>query len=629
MASVTSVFKLRAWVALSALFLPACGGEPHEPDSIADLGQAATAPSWMLDFENHGTWTDPEQPDVVHVWIDAKVANVRYHKRLLIEVAAPYGDTWMRTLHVGAYRGGLHGGLERWGADTIEVYPDGGPFGTALTGPVVARLRFQHDLDGDGNDEMVTTAWQAIYGDGAAVAPADSTWDPGLTSPVSAEDEGPEHAIFWSPYDDPGQEVEARINALIAAKRAEPDRRVTLHAAVFNITDPGIVDRLIEAHRAGVEVRLLFDGRKFRPWYGWYDGDDRLLSAGVPLMGVMRSQGAMHDKIALFDGRTAATGSFNWEYGARFENHEAMLVTRQPELVQAYARRFEALAGGVMLPRAFANDPTSPASVSFAPDEEPHRIVGRLIDDARESIHVAMFTAKDVVYEENGRSTSLLQKLIAAQHRGVHVIAIVDHGIHEASEYHGIVSDDDQTDEWLESEGVKVVRADNQNGPYASMHHKFLSIDGTVAVLGAFNWYHDAAFHNDEDQVVLRDADVASNLDAEFVDMLRRYDSSFDPEAWPQVTLSFDAFCNRTSWGETLRVVGDDPSLGSWSPAEGLPLDASAWPRWSGNVSVPRGARIELKLVITGPAESKWESGRNRHVRATGESTVAVPMSFR
>ena len=616
-----------AGLGLALLAPSGCGDRPA--DDLDGAQAQASAPTWLLDVQGHGTWIESE--DVVDAWLDARVANVRFHKRVLIDVAAPYGDTWMRTLHVAGYRETMADGWERWGADTIEIYPTGGPNGAELTGDVVARVRFQHDLDGDGADEMLTTAWVSIHGDGDVAWPDDDVWSLDLESPVQAGDAETEPLLLWSPYDDPGMDVEARIDAITAAQLAAPDERHTLHAAVFNITDDGIVDRLIEAHAAGVEVLLLFDGRKFRPGCDWYTGDDRLLAAGVPLLGVVRADGAMHDKIALFDGGAVATGSFNWEWGARYENHELMVVTQHPDLLAAYARRFEALAGGVQRERAYAHHPADTVSVSFAPDEEPHRIVGELLDGAHTTINLAMFTAKDVVYEEDGVTTSLLTKLVEAHQRGVRVIAIIDHGIHEAAEYYGQITEDDQTDEWLESQGVTVIRADNPNGEYASMHHKHLTIDGEIAVFGAFNWYHDAAFHNDEDQVVWRDAQLATDLDAELVDLLRRYDPAFAPDAWPQTTLAFDAYCDQTRWGEQVYVVGDHDLLGAWDPRAGLPLDGSTWPHWLGELILPRGTRTELKLVITdNQGGVEWEAGDDIPVRAHGEHDVVdVPLSFR
>ncbi len=617
--------------AIALLLALGCQGDPGGEGQGIDDGKADGwttvsggrsvyyAPSWMLSEAGHGTWEE-EAPEgsahqVISAWVDALVANLRYHKRVFVEVLAPYDNgTFHRVLLPASYRSAAGSDRERWGTDAIEIYPDGGPNGASLAGPVLFRLRMQHDADGDGSDEMVITDWQHLYGEGDEVLPDDDPWLPGLTSPVRtlAPQELPD--IYFSPFDDPGRRVIEEIDAIIAEQRAEPGARHTIHAAVFNIIDPEIVDRLIEAHQAGVEVRLIFDGRKLRPWYDWYDGDDRLLAAGVPLLGVLReATGAMHDKIALFDGRVVATGSANWEWGARFENHENMLVTSDVELVRCYARRFVALAGDIQRPREYASDPNGRVSVSFAPDEEPYRIAGRLIDEARESIFLAMFTAKDVEYERDGERTSLLGRLIAAHRRGVEVIVIVDHGIHEASEYHGVLSEDDQTDEWLESEGIHVVRADNTFGQYASMHHKFMVIDGGVLVTGAFNWYYDAAFRNDEDQIVWRDERVAARYTGELVDLLRRYDPDFDAADWPAVDVHFAVRHDGTGWGDTVVLAGDLPQVGAWDPAEGLELSGDDWPIWRGTLTLPIGVRLVYKLTTRSRyGWVSWESGEDR-----------------
>jgi len=609
-----------AWIAAAAVCAATACAEPE-----LDSAREALAPGWLLSWHGAGTWTDPETPDVVYAWVDARVANVAYHKRVWVEVAAPYPDGMvMRTLLPASYRYGFPGGSEKWGTDAIEIYPDGGPNGTALAGPVMARLRMQYD-------GIVVTDWQPLFGDGAAWTPDDSAWV-GLDARGRAGAPVAPPQLLLAPFDDPGAEVIARIDAIIAAQRAEPSERHTLFAAVYNITDPGIVDKVIEAHEVGVEVRLLMDGRKFRPWYDWYTGDDRLLAAGVPLLGVRReASGAMHDKIVLFDGQAVATGSFNWEYGARFENHENMIVSNDVELVAAYGRRFEALAGGVLRPREHAFDPSAEVSVSFAPDEEPYRVVGRLIDDATTSIYAAMFTAKDVVYWEDGVETSILRKLVAAHDRGVDVRVIVDYGIHEASEYHGVESEDDPTDEWLEEQGVHVVRADNPFGPYASMHHKMVVIDDEVAVTGAFNWYYDAAYRNDEDQLVWRDPALAARFRGEIVDLLRRYDDAYDASEWPHTTVHVEARHDHTAWGDGVTLVGDLPELGSWDPGAGLSLDPSAWPLWSGTLSLPGGVRLEHKLVVdraTGGVT--WERGANRRLTVPADvPEVSVTLDWR
>ncbi len=596
-----------------------CVASEEPADEAARAAGLLAAPE-LLAIDASGTWpaTAPDGTPFARGWIDARVANRRYHKRVLAEVIAPHPAGAAHTLHPMAYEGTLGDGTERWGADTLEL------FGGDAAGPVMARVRLQHDADGDGVDEMVVTPWRRIAGVGEAVAPPDERW---LTtdSPIDPDD-APIDVVF-APFEDPGATLLAAIDELVARQRAAPGERHTLHAAVFNVTDDELVDRLIEAHRAGVEVRVVFDGRKLRPWYAWYRGDDRLIEAGVPIVGAFRPGGAMHDKLVLLDGKRLATGSFNWEPGARRENHEALFTSGDPALVTAYAERFTALAGGPLVPRAAAADPAAARSVSFAPDEAPQRILGELIDRATRSIHVAMFTCKDVAYD----GTSLFERLAAARRRGVDVWIILDHGVHEASEYRGVITEDDPADEWLEAQGIRVVRADNPRGPYASMHHKLAVIDGEIVVAGAFNWYFDAAYRNDEDQLVVRDPALAARVTGELAALAREYDPAWRPDDWPRVKVTFTVHDARTRWGDTVAIVGELPELGAWSPAAALRLDGATWPLWTGEVELPAGSHLRWKAItLAADGSTRWEPGEDRRtIVPTGVARAEIRIDAR
>jgi len=595
------------------------------------------APEWLLAPQGSGTWTDDENdpgvPAVVYAWVDAKVVNRRFDKRVFVEVAQQFaGGAIIRTLHPTKHKGALGSDYEVWGTDAVEIYPDGGPNGSALKEPVLYRLRMQEDPDDDGVDQMVITDWYALYGEGEDWLPAPDEWLPLWDSPVATgAGEVASPQAFYTPFDDAGAAVVDLIEEVISAKLADPEGRHTIHAAVFNINDPRIADKLIAAHQTGVEVRLITDGSKLSPVAYWQTEDDRLLAAGVPLLGVGRmGNGAMHTKFSLFDGRKLTTGSFNWEVGSSTENHENMILTQEPELISAYARRFETIAALVRKPRKFAKEPFAEVSVSFAPDEDPYRIMGRLIDDATESVHVAMFTCKDVEYQEKGETTSIFAKLGDAVKRGLEVTVITDYGIAEAAEYYGVMSEDDQQDEYLQSLGVSVVLADNTFGEYSSMHHKFSVIDRKVLVTGAFNWYYDAAFLNDEDQVIWRNEPLALDFLGEFVDLLRRYDPDYDAGHWPQVALTFEVTKDDTQFGDTLYLVGDLPELGKWDPAKAVEFDSSDWPLWRTELTLPAGVRAEYKLIIKHEdGKVTWTEGPNQTLRVpTGTTEHLVTGSF-
>ena len=633
MSAPRALWGARFAVGLALGLAAACGDESSaDPTPEESGGRAATTDGKadgpgvvstdLLSLWDSGTWKDP-RTGLERAWVDARVANVRYEKRVFIELAAPFaGGRELRFMAQATHRGGLNDGAERWGTEVFELYPNWGEPRSA-TQPLDAmhgvrmRARLQHDADGDGVDEMVVTGWRLLGSGSAAEPPTPDPFGPGLTSPVDPPGEPvPANELYFPPFDDAGAVVVREIDRVIAAQRADPQGRHTVHAAIFNINDPRIVDRLIAAHEAKVEVRLVTEARKFNPAQTWQTQDERLVAAGVPLLGLQHGgRGSMHTKFALFDGRRLATGSFNWETGSSFENHEDMLLTEAPALLAAYAQRFERLAGQPATPRTEATDPSDEVSVSFAPDEAPHRIAGALFDRAQHRILASMFTAKDVEYDENGKRTSMFRKLVAARKRGVEVTLMTDFGICEAAEYFGVTSEDDQTDEWLEREGIHVIRVDNPFGRYASMHHKFTVIDDEIAMLGAFNWYYDAAYLNDEDQIVWHDPTLAARLTGEFVDLSRRYDPDFQAEDWPAVDVQLSVRRGDTQFGDAVLVVGDLPELGAWVAADGLALDASDWPVWRARVRLPVGVRAEYKVVVRRADGSlSWDAGENHRL---------------
>lgn len=72
---------------------------------------------------------------------------------------------------------------------------------------------------------------------------------------------------------------------------------------------------------------------------------------------------------------------------------------------------------------------------------------------------------------------------------------------------------------------------------------------------------------------------------------------------------------DRTAWGDAVVMVGEAPELGAWDPARGVRLDGATWPRWTGHVTVPAGARLRYKLVIVrADGRVDWEVGEDREL---------------
>jgi len=88
-----------------------------------------------------------------------------------------------------------------------------------------------------------------------------------------------------------------------------------------------------------------------------------------------------------------------------------------------------------------------------------------------------------------------------------------------------------------------------------------------------------------------------------------------------------------TSFGESIKLVGSLPQLGSWNPASALALSASQYsssnPLWSGALSLPAGTTFQYKFVkVSSGGAVSWESDPDRsYTVPSGCSSVATVSS--
>lgn len=114
----------------------------------------------------------------------------------------------------------------------------------------------------------------------------------------------------------------------------------SIDAAVYAINNDAIVEALIRAHMRGVDVRILTD----RTQAGQKSSLVPVLEAfGISLRRHKRYR-IQHDKFAIFDGKKAVTGSYNWTNTASRKNAEnCLFLPRKNKTVNQYLERFEIL----------------------------------------------------------------------------------------------------------------------------------------------------------------------------------------------------------------------------------------------------------------------------------------------
>ncbi len=142
-----------------------------------------------------------------------------------------------------------------------------------------------------------------------------------------------EMKVKASAYFSPGEDCLHRIRRLIG------EAQRTLDICVFTITDNRIVQKLEEAMRRGVKIRVISDDMKSEDL-----GSDmeRLEHMGIDCL-YDKTSAHMHHKFAIADNCLLLTGSYNWTRAASTENNENILVSNNGKLINAFQREFETL----------------------------------------------------------------------------------------------------------------------------------------------------------------------------------------------------------------------------------------------------------------------------------------------
>lgn len=155
---------------------------------------------------------------------------------------------------------------------------------------------------------------------------AENSFSYNITLPASTPAQ-----VYFSPQ---GGAQAAIIDTIARANR-------TIRVQAYVLTAAPVAKALIEAHRRGVDVRVLVDS-------GAFDGRGsvvRSLSrAGIPVH-TDPGPGLGHNKVMILDNRTLVTGSYNWTRAAEMVNAENLLILEAPDLAREYARSWERRAG--------------------------------------------------------------------------------------------------------------------------------------------------------------------------------------------------------------------------------------------------------------------------------------------
>ncbi len=287
----------------------------------------------------------------------------------------------------------------------------------------------------------------------------------------------------------------------------------SIEAALYELSLPKLTDALIAAERGGVNVRVVLDyghAPKNLPPDKRTNDVQRLLAAGVQVRSLrgFGKYGIMHNKFAVFDGKTLETGSFNWSIGADNQNFENALFRDEPNIVSGYESYWrwmwakgKPLSSTQAEPESIEPAPSDPSpalafkgeawpSYAFSPQGGGEALLVRAIDKCASSIDIAMFS----FYSQN-----VGDALLRAKNRGVAIRLVVDRSQAQSSPLTPFLQQNFD------------MRLSSGRGGVGVLHDKFGVYDGELLETGSFNYTGNAENNNYENLLFsTQDSDLSA-----------------------------------------------------------------------------------------------------------------------
>jgi len=272
----------------------------------------------------------------------------------------------------------------------------------------------------------------------------------------------------------------------------------TLDIAAYEWNSPRLTEAVINALGRGVQVRMVVDDE------ATIEDDDstiqQVISAGAEVVDDSR-RALMHDKFMILDSQIVWTGSTNFTINDVYRNNNNLLMLRSRRAVEIYQAEFnEMFVDGQFGPRSSQtnsgsfNQDGTPIQIYFAPENDVLDAMVTVVESARTSIRFMTFS-----FTEAEIANAILAR--AAAGASVQGIFETRGSQTEFSELRALFCG-----------GLSVRQDGNPN----TFHHKVLIVDNRIVITGSFNWSANATESNDENLIIIDDADLAAQYIAEF-----------------------------------------------------------------------------------------------------------------
>jgi len=278
--------------------------------------------------------------------------------------------------------------------------------------------------------------------------------------------------------------------------------QTSIHIASFEFNLTPVADALIAAKNRGVDVKWMTDDENgleydIQPGRGQFS---LLIASGIEVKDDARSA-LMHNKFWVFDQKIVWTGSTNITVNGIFKQNNNVLVIRSSDIAFAYEREFQEMWNGQFGPRApstinnqWAIVDSTPVQVLFSPEDKIVSNLIALVKDAQVSVRFLAFSFTDY---------PLAQIMIDRAKAGVDVKGVF--------ETFGSSSPNSELQTFF-CAGVPA----RQDGNGSFLHDKLIIVDNTIVATGSLNFSSNADDSNEENVVIVDNAEVAALYLQEF-----------------------------------------------------------------------------------------------------------------
>lgn len=323
---------------------------------------------------------------------------------------------------------------------------------------------------------------------------------PPIDTPVIAPTVVPVPGAWWEVYftdrlnvNDPAQWQNSIEGKLIEKINAAQN---SIHIAAFEFDLTPVADALIAARQRGVDVRWVTDDENGleadeEPGRGQFA---MLQNAGIEVRADARSA-LMHNKFIIFDYQTVWTGSTNLTKNGIFKQENNALVIHSPVVAAMYEKEFQEMWDGQFGPKS----PSQLAEQTTNVEGTPIWIVFTPEDGALEQAIIPLVNAAQ--FEVRFLAFSFTDYPLANA-----MIQRFQNGASVAGVYENVGSDTDAAEfGTLFCAGVSVRR----DGNPGFMHDKVIIVDQRYIITGSLNFSTNAEDSNDENVIILDNAEIA------------------------------------------------------------------------------------------------------------------------